>query len=100
MASIFFSLWGPYDYLKIQGSIKKPKSLRAYLELFKIKSGGKGFCLKQHYSDHERRVPSIYLLALGELFIFKLKTHHYLGNAYLSNIWRESNSGNKAIFVN
>lgn len=29
----------------------------------------------------EKTVSSTYLLAEGELFIFKLKTHQYLGNA-------------------
>ena len=45
-------------------------------------------------SKVERMVPRIYLLTVWELFIFKLKTHHYLGKAYLCNIWRKNNSGN------
>jgi hypothetical protein len=35
----------------------------------------------------------IYALAQGALLIFKLKSHHFLGKAYLSSIWEEILSG-------
>jgi hypothetical protein len=45
-------------------------------------------------------VPRIYVLALGELFTFKLKTHYYFGKTHLSNTWRKIHSGNKATLAN
>lgn len=74
-------------------------------KLFKTNPGGKRFCLCETAlslpgSKVGSTVPSIYLLTVGELFIFKLKTHHYLGKDYLSNIWNESDSGNTAAFAN
>lgn len=88
------------SYKTIRGS----KLLVIYLELFRMNPVGKRFCLCETAllllgSEVERMVPRIYLLAVGVLFIFKLKTHHYLGKAYLRNIWRKICSGNKAAFA-
>lgn len=57
-----------------------------YSELFQTNPKGKRFCLSETTlllpgSTVERTMPRLYLLAVGELFIFRLKTHHYLGKA-------------------
>lgn len=96
------TIWKSYK------TIRKSKSLMTCHKLFKIKMkpgvGGARLCLCETTlllpgSQVESMVPRIYLLAVGELFIFKLKTHHYLGKDYLTNIWNENNTGNKAAFV-
>lgn len=94
-----------FVFLKSLKTVRGTKLLVIYLELFRMNPVGKRSCLCEAAlvllgSEIERMVPRIYLLAVGELFIFKLKTHHYLGKVYPWNIWREICSGNKAAFAN